>query len=181
METIAPGVEYGEYQLQTAEGPLAIHVVGIETRRSDVRLGSVLAGDALVSRGETVGSMAQRTHAIAGINADFFDIGNTNRPVNMVVRSGALLQLPYKRYVLAITRDGTPHIAEFSFSGEVEVDGRTLPLDAIDEMPHSSTGISLLTPLYGRVSAARYHNAGTLQPLGGTPPLARYRITGTVG
>ena len=70
--------------------------------------------------------MAQRTRAIGGINADFFDIGNTNRPVNMVVRSGALLQLPYKRYVLAVTRDGTPHIDEFAFSGEIEVGGRTL-------------------------------------------------------
>lgn len=179
VETIAPGVEYGEYQLQTAMGPLAIHVVGIETRRSDVHLGSVLAGDALVSRGETVGSMAQRTHAIAGINADFFDIGNTNRPVNMVVRSGALLQLPYKRYVLAIARDGTPHIDEFTFSGEVEVGGRTLPLDAIDEMPHSDAGVSLLTPLYGRVPPRDAVTLATLQVLAGTPPLARYRITGT--
>src|SRR5579875_437113 len=92
VETIAPGVEYGDYQLQTAEGPLAIHVIGVETRRSDVHLGSVLAGDTLISRGETIGSMAQRTHAVAGINADFFDIGNTNRPINMVIRSGALLQ-----------------------------------------------------------------------------------------
>jgi exopolysaccharide biosynthesis protein len=179
VETIAPGVEYGEYQLQTEMGPLAIHVVAIETRRGDVHLGSVLAGDSLVSRGETIGSMAQRTRAIAGINADFFDIGNTNRPVNMVVSAGALLQLPYKRYVLAVTRDGTPHIDEFTFSGEVEVGGRTLPLDAIDEMPHSDAGVSLLTPLYGRVPPRDTMTLATLQLLEGTPPLARYRITGT--
>ena len=54
-----------------------------------------MADDALISRGETVGSMARRTRAVAGINGDFFDIGNTNRPINMVVRNGALLQLPY--------------------------------------------------------------------------------------
>jgi exopolysaccharide biosynthesis protein len=179
VETIAPGVEYGEYQLQTEMGPLAIHVVAIETRRGEVHLGSVLAGDALVSRGETIGSMAQRTHAIGGINADFFDIGNTNRPVNMVVRSGALLQLPYKRYVLAVARDGTPHIEEFSFSGEVEVGGRTLPLDAIDEMPHTDSGVSLLTPLYGRVPPRDTITLATLQVLQGTPPLARYRVSGT--
>lgn len=179
VETIAPGVEYGEYQLKTGMGPLAVHVIGIDTHRSDVHLGSVLAGDALVSRGETVGSMAQRTRAIAGINADFFDIGNTNRPINMVVRSGALLQLPYKRYVLAITRSGMPHIDEFTFSGDVEVGGRTLPLDAIDEMPHSDAGVSLLTPLYGRVPPRDTVTLATLQVLDGTPPLARFRITGT--
>jgi hypothetical protein len=97
----------------------------------------------------------------------------------MIVRAGALLQLPYKRYVLAVTRDGTAHIAEFTFSGDVEVGGKTLPLDAIDEMPHSDTGVSLLTPLYGRVAPRDTITLATLQPLEGTPPLARYRITGT--
>ena len=107
VESIAPGVEYGDYQLETTAGPLAIHVVAVEPHRSDVRIGSVVADDSLVSRGETIGSMARRTRAVAGINGDYFDIGNTNRPINMVVRDGALLQLPYKRYVLAITRDGS--------------------------------------------------------------------------
>ena len=178
IETIAPGVDYGEYQLETTMGPLSIHVVAVQTHRSDVRVGSVLADDALESHGETVGSMARRTRAIAGINGDFFDIGNTNRPVNMIVRAGALLQLPYKRYVLAIARDGSAHIAEFSFSGDVEIEGRTLPLDGIDEMPQTDGGASLLTPLYGRVPPRETITLASLELLNGTPPLARYRVTG---
>ena len=74
----------------------------------------------------------KRTKAVAGINGDYFDIGNTNRPENIVVRGGALLQVPYKRYALAITRDGGAHIAEFSFSGELQVNERTLSLGGID-------------------------------------------------
>lgn len=177
VESIAPGVGYGDYQLQTDAGPLAVHIVSITPHRSDVKLGSVLAGDALVSRGETVGSMAQRTRAVAGINADFFDIGNTNRPVNMVVRDGELLQLPYKRYVLAIGHDGTPHIAEFSFSGQIVIAGRTMPLDGIDEMPQPGGGLSLLTPLYGRVPPHDDLTLAAVTPLDGIPPLARYRVT----
>jgi hypothetical protein len=177
IEGVAPGVEYADYALQTAGGPLAIHVVAVDPHRDDVRLGSVLADNALVSRGETVGSMARRTRAVAGLNADFFDVGNTNRPVNMVVRDGALLQLPYKRYVLAITRDGLAHIAEFTFSGQVVIDQRTMPLDGIDEMPQPGGGISLLTPLYGRVPPHDDVTLLALQPLDGIPPLARYRIT----
>jgi hypothetical protein len=180
VESIAPGVVYGSYQLETAAGPLSVHIVAIEPRRSDVRIGSVVADDSLVSRGETIGSMAARTRAVAGINGDFFDIGNTNRPVNMVVRDGALLQLPYKRYVLAITRDGKPHIAEFSFTGQVAIDDRTLPLDGIDEMPQPNGGISLVTPLYGRVPPHENVTMASLQPVEGVPPLARYRVTGVV-
>jgi hypothetical protein len=177
LESIAPGVEYGDYQLFTTAGPLSVHVVAVKPHRDDIRLGTVLADDSLVSRGETVGSMARRTRAVAGINADFFDIGNTNRPINIVVRAGALLQPPYKRYALAIAHDGSPHIAEFTFSGEIEIDERTMPLDGLDEMPPNG-GLSLLTPSYGRVRPQENVTLVSLAPLSGTPPLARYRVTG---
>jgi|HubBroStandDraft_5_1064220.scaffolds.fasta_scaffold00376_11 hypothetical protein len=177
IESVAPGVMYADYQLRTAVGPLSVHVIAVEPHRSDIRLGAVLANDSLESRGETVGSMAQRTRAVAGVNGDFFDIGNTNRPINLVVRAGALLQLPYKRYALAITRDGAAHVAEFTFTGEIEIDQRTMPLDGLDEMPQNG-GISLLTPLYGRVRPQDNVTLVKLEPLSGTPPLTRYRVTG---
>lgn len=180
VESIAPGIAYADYQLETTAGPLAIHVVAVDPRRNDVKIGSVVADDSLISRGETIGSMARRTRAVAGINGDFFDIGNTNRPINMVVRDGALLQLPYGRYVLAITRDEFAHIAEFTFSGQIVVDDRTMPLDGIDEMPQPGGGISLLTPLYGRVPPRENVTLAALQPIEGVPPLAHYRVTGIV-
>lgn len=178
-ESVAPGVEYGDYQLVTEVGPLAIHVIAVEPHRGDVRVGSVLADNSLVSRGETVGSMAKRTNAVAGINGDYFDIGNTNRPENIVVRGGTLLHMPYKRYALAITRDGMPHIAEFTFSGQIEIDQRMMALDGVDELPPPNGGLSLLTPEYGRVSPQDNVTLVALQPLDGTPPLARYRVAGT--
>jgi hypothetical protein len=177
IESVAPGVEYADYQLLTAAGPLSVHVISIAPHRNDIKLGTVVADDSIISRGETIGSMARRTRAVAGINADYFDIGNTNRPINLVVRAGALLQMPYKRYALAITHDEIPHIAEFTFSGEMEIDQRTMPLDAIDEMPPNG-GLSLLTPLYGRVRPQESVTLATLAPLSGIPPLARYRVTG---
>ena len=122
--------------------------------------------------------MARRTRAVAGINADFFDIGNTNRPVNMVVRNGTLLQLPYKRYALAITRDGLPHIAEFSFAGQIVIAERTMPLDAIDGMPRPEGGLSLLTPAYGRIGPQENVTLVSLAPTEGAPPLTSYRVTG---
>jgi hypothetical protein len=178
IDNVAPGVDYADYQLLTSIGPLSIHVVAVEPRRGDVRVENVLADDALDSRGETVGSMAQRTKAVAGINGDYFDIGNTNRPENIVVRGGALLQVPDKRYALAIERDGTAHIAEFSFSGEVQVNERTLSLGGIDELPPPNGGLSLVTPGYGHVRPQNDVTLVNLQPLSGTPPLARYRTTG---
>ncbi len=178
IEEVAPGIDYGDYQLLTADGPLSIHVVAVAPHRSDVHLDNVLAWNALESRGETVGSMAKRTRAVAGINGDYFDIGNTNRPQNIVVNDGALIQPPYRRYALAITRDGVAHIAEFSFSGQLKVNDRTSSLDGIDELPPPNGGIALVTPQYGRVRPQENVTLITLDLLSGTPPLARYRVTG---
>ena len=56
----------------------------------------------MISSGETVSAMAARTGAVAGINADYFDIGNTNQPLNVVVRDGALLRTPSKRAAIDV-------------------------------------------------------------------------------
>lgn len=178
IEAIAPGVEYGEYVLDTSAGPLVVHVVAVAPHRSDVRVGEVLASDALQSRGETVGSMAKRTGAIAGINGDYFDIGNTNRPLNVVVRDGVLLQVPRKRYALAYLRNGYPQITEFSFTGQMEVGSGTVPLDGVNVLPPPNGGTVLLTPDFGSVAPEDDLTLVALSPLGGTPPISRYRVAG---
>ncbi len=179
IETVAPGITFGEYALRTAIGPVVVRVVAVEPRRGDVRVGEVLAHDALESRGETVGSMAKRTGAVAGVNGDYFDIGNTYRPTNIVVRAGVMLQMPRNRYALAVTRDGVPQIAEFNFMGQVQIGDRTTSLDAVDRSPPDA-GTSLLTPAYGTVPPLENVTLIALQPLGGTPPLTRYRVTAVV-
>ena len=74
----------------------------------------MLAHDALTSSGETISSMAHRSGAIAGINADYFDIGNTNRPTNVVVHDG-------RAYFVSL---GADLIAQFELAG----DGTLTPL-----------------------------------------------------
>jgi hypothetical protein len=174
IERIAPGVEYGEYDLVTDAGPIVVHVVAVAPHAPYVELNSVLASDALASDGETVSSMARRTGAIAGINADYFDIGNTNRPTNVVVRGGTLLSSPTKRYALAIAADGSAQITEMDFAGTLQLASRTDTLDAIN---HRSTGTALLTPAFGRIPPSDDLTLVALTPTAGTPPFATYRVT----
>jgi Phosphodiester glycosidase len=178
IESVAPGVEYGEYSLVTVDGPIVVRVIAAQLRRSDVHTETILAHDALTSAGETVGSMGKRTGAVAGINGDYFDIGNTNRPTNIVVRDGQLLRMPRKRYALAVTRDGSAAIDEFAFTGQIVIGDRTFGLDAIDDLPAPNGGIALVTPEFGSVPALDNTTLVQLSLLGGTPPLARFRVTG---
>ncbi|HTU71268.1 MAG TPA: phosphodiester glycosidase family protein [Candidatus Baltobacteraceae bacterium] len=177
IETIAPGVEYGEYDLVTGEGPIVVHVIAVAPHAPGIELNTVLADDALTSPGETVSSMAQRTGAIAGINGDYFDIGNTNAPTNVVVHDDELLRTPDRRYALLVTQDGTPQISQVEFAGTLQLADRTVTLDAVNEFPPPGGGVSLLTPAFGPVPPNDDLTLVALDPTDGTPPFATYRVT----
>jgi exopolysaccharide biosynthesis protein len=153
VEFVAPGIVRGTYRLQTSEGPLVVNVVAIDPGEPSVRFGTVVANDRMISSGETVSSMAKRTGAVAGVNADYFDIGNTNQPLNLVVRDGALLRTPSKRIVLDVRADRTIRFENFAFSGNVALGAATVPLTAVNEWPPEG-GASFLTPSYGALKAA---------------------------
>ena len=94
-----------------------------------------------------------RTGAVAGINADYFDIGRTNRPTNIVVRDGALMRSPRKRYALVIPRSGPPQNLETGLVGSVQLADRSVALDALNAEP--GRGTTLLTPAFGAVAPCK--------------------------
>ena len=173
---VAPGVTQGDYELLTADGPIAIHVIAIAPHRTDLHLAAVLATDRLTSPGETVASMARRTGAVAGINGDYFDIDNTNQPTNVLVRNGRLLRTPRQRYALAIAPDGTPRFTEFAFAGSLQIGAGNVTLDAVNEYPPPRGGTAIITPDFGPVPPQANLTLVALAPLDGAPPFSRYRV-----
>jgi len=147
-EAVAPGIARARYDLRTANGPVAIEVVAIDPREPTVRLGAVVAHDRLVSAGETVSAMAHRTDAVAGINADYFDIGQTNEPLGVVVRDGTLVRTPSKRIALVVGRDRSVRFERIAFSGSATYGGRTVPLTGVGEWPPQG-GATLVGPGFG--------------------------------
>jgi hypothetical protein len=176
---IAPGVVLARYDLATNAGPLVIRALSLDLREPTLRLGVALAKDRLISAGETVSSMARRTGAVAGINADYFDIGQTNQPLNIVVRDGALVRTPSGRAAMTVTRERTVRFETFRFSGTVADGDRSWPLGAVDEWPPQGMGASLLLPAFGALPERPGVTVASLEPQG---PLAgalsgTYRVT----
>jgi len=117
---VAPGVSYGHYRLQTTAGPLNIHQLRVDLGVPSVRLSTALAHNQLISAGETVSSMVSRwSGAVAGVNADFFDIGDSGMPLNIMVKDGRLLRSPTGWVALAIEKDGDARITQFRWSASV--------------------------------------------------------------
>ena len=150
-----------DYRLTTNAGPLVVHVVAIDTHDPTVRLGAVVARDHMISNGETVSSMAARTGAVAGINADYFDIGNTNQPLNVVVRDRTLLRTPSKRAAIDVNGSGEVGIGYVTFTGTASYGSAQIPLTGVNEWPPQG-GATLLTPAYGTLSAAPNVTVATL-------------------
>ncbi len=123
---VAPGIVYSHYQVLTAEGPLSIHHLRVDLRNPRVRLGVGLAHDRLVSEDETVSSMARRLGAVAGVNGDFFDIGDSGMPLNIVVRDGQLLRSPIEWAAFSVRKDGTAWIGRFRWAGALVLPGKGL-------------------------------------------------------
>jgi exopolysaccharide biosynthesis protein len=175
FERVAPGVSYGEYNVETLDGPLAIRALAVAPHAESVHVGTVMAHDALASAGERVSDMARRTGAVAGINGDYFDPA-TNRATNIIVRDGRFFSMPRKRYALVIADSGMPQFVESSFAGQVQLADRTVTLDLVNELPAASA-VALLTPEFGTVAARENMTLVALAPAAGTPPFARYRVT----
>jgi hypothetical protein len=182
-EFVAPGVERAVYRLQTSAGPLVVSLVAFDPREPTLHVGTVLARDRIVSGGETVSAMAARTDAVAGINADYFDIGNTNSPLGVLAQDGALERTPSTRVALTAGRDRSIYFTTFTFHGEAVDNGsQTIPIGAVNEWPPHD-GAALLTPRFGVPSASARTTTAELvpvapaSPVAGPPPSGRYRVT----
>lgn len=173
---IAPGVEYAEYDLLTLSGPLSIHVVALDPRRPDLRIVDALAHDRLISSGESVASMAVRLDAVAGINGDYFDIGQTNQPLGLVVDAAALLRQPLDRVAFTLTKDGRARLATETFAGTLQIGTQTYPVDGWNAYPPPGGGISLILPSFGRVPPNDDISLYALEALGSSSSEMTYRL-----
>ena len=118
---VAPGISYSRYRVITPHGPLSIHHLSLNLSIPSVRLGVGLAHNHLISEDETVSSMVRRSGAVAGVNGDFFDVGNSGIPLNIVVQDGQLLRSPAGRAALAIDKNGSAEIARYRWHGSILV------------------------------------------------------------
>lgn len=163
--------------MRTSAGPLAVHIVAVDTSEPTVRLGVVLSHDRLISSGESVSSMAARTGAVAGVNADYFDIGNTNQPLNIVVQGGRLVRSPSSRAAVFVGKDRRVHFGTATLRGTIAFGGAEVPLTGVNIWPPQG-GASLLTPAYGALAARPA--VTTLGIASDAPDPDAYRVTGVL-
>ncbi|GEM_PF-1024153 len=148
VEWTAPGVGFSKYSIATDNGPLTISAVILNPREPTLRLDTAIADDHVFSSGERTSSMGVRTHAIAGVNGDYFDIGRTYQPQGMLIRSGELLRGPVDRYALVVQRDGSVEFNEYKLRGSVATPRGNFPVTQFNNWPAGD--VTVITPAFGK-------------------------------
>ena len=151
-QTITGGALWHTEAYRTAGGGQRAQVMDIDLSSRNLRFGAVEAGDQLVDPSdETISSMATRTGAVAGVNADFFAIHATGQPLGMLVLDGTLEASPVPSWPsdLEVLDNGQIAMRTETFSGTV-TDTTTGAAHALAALNRTDQhGLTEVTPFLG--------------------------------
>ena len=148
-EPLGPGVTYERWALTTAAGPIVVYVTTVSLRDPHVALGVVTHHDLIAGGDEALTSMTDRARAEAAINADYFDIGGSGAPLNVVATGGRFLHQPDRAAALVVGQDGRVTLGQVTFQATLaDAAGSSLTVNAVNDWGVND-GLSLITPEFG--------------------------------
>ncbi|MFJ4850883.1 MULTISPECIES: phosphodiester glycosidase family protein [unclassified Streptomyces] len=142
-ETVTQGLEHYSETYDTVGGRQQVQVLSADLTDPNLRVGMVEAGDTLTNPAdETVSSMANRTHAVAGVNGDYFEIHASGRPLGGVVTDGRLLKSPKPGFAsqLGVRPDGSMVMGPEAFSGTITDGAATRALTSVNTVGDLTSG-----------------------------------------
>lgn len=113
-----PGVTYRRWVRTDERGRVRIHVLKISLWAKGLKVAAI--GAPSVAGRQQMSSMVKQNKAIAGINGDFFDIGNTGAPLGVATAGAKLRHGPVAGWNNAIyKRDGRWVVGELPVVAKV--------------------------------------------------------------
>ncbi|MBN0047469.1 phosphodiester glycosidase family protein [Streptomyces actuosus] len=173
---LAPGVEYGQFDITGVAGVAHAHVLSVDLRDPRVHLGLLYPGT--VAARAPVSRLADAQGAVAGVNGDFFDITEVQHPgvaptgatVGPAIVDGRELKAAVpvgQRFgpapppgtgtedVLGVGTDGRARMGGLTLDGSVGTPGGLLPLRGLNQYALPFGSVGAFTSDWGGVSRAR--------------------------
>jgi exopolysaccharide biosynthesis protein len=152
VDTTAPGITFGQYAMTIKTTPHVVQMVEVDPHEPTVHFNTALAADHVISKGERTSDLGIRTHAVAGANGDYFDIGRTYEPQGLLIRGGTLLHGPTDHEAVVIDRNNNATFALFHLRGSVIDGARRYPITLYNSWP--TRDVAIITPDYGALLPA---------------------------
>jgi len=165
-ERLGPGVEFERWRLATETGPLTISIVRARLHNPVVRLAVVSRNDAVIGPGEELSVMADRHSAIAGINADYYDIGGSGVPTNLLLQGGVVQHAPNGRAALLIAAGNQLTLGPIGWRLTITAaNGQSVNVDTVNDW-QAGSALILFTQRFGLPGPANADAELVLTPLG---------------
>ena len=152
VDTTAPGITFGQYAMTTKTTPHVVQMIEVDPHEPTVRFDTALSSDRIISKGERTSDLGIRTHAVAGANGDYFDIGRTYEPQGLLVEHGLLMHGPTDHEAVVIDRNNNATFALFHLRGRVIDGARRYPITLYNSWP--TRDVAIITPDYGAILPA---------------------------
>ncbi|MFE7747484.1 phosphodiester glycosidase family protein [Streptomyces sp. NPDC057428] len=142
-ETVTRGLTHHSETYDTVGGRQHIQVLQADLTDPNLRVGVAEAGNTLTNPAdETPSSMAHRTHAVAGVNGDYFEIHGSGRPLGGIMTDGHLLKSPKPGFAsqLGVKPDGALVMGPETFSGTITAGSSTHALTSVNTVDDAVAG-----------------------------------------
>jgi hypothetical protein len=119
-----------------------------------------------VAKGEPLSATANRAHAVAAVNGDFFDINNSTAPLGVGIQNGQVVQSPdaeqtWRQSSAIVDEHGIGDIGEVLFQGTITTPTGDVPLDGLNKPTLKAGGVEAFTPLWGAYCRCRATQGAT--------------------
>ena len=152
---VAPGITATSWDETDRRGPVRAHLLSIDWTQPGVGIDYGNAGR--VRQTAPLSRILRRDQAIAGVNGDFFDIGDTGAPLGIGRdRQRGLLHGRYTGWNSAFSfdADGVPQIGPLQVVTRIK-QRPGLKITNVNSPSVAIGGIGLYTPAWGRTSGNR--------------------------
>ncbi|WP_427888657.1 phosphodiester glycosidase family protein [Kribbella sp. GL6] len=168
-ETVGPGIALNHVKSVDQRGWVDAQYLTIDLGNKAVSTDLLTSG--AVASGGPLSTAANKAGAVAGVNGEFFDIGNSNAALGGEVQNGQLLKSADAsgRQHVGVSKDGIAQLVDLAvdstatFSGS---DHKVLTINAANGGGVPANGLVAYTPVWGEYSRARgFANADVAEVL----------------
>jgi hypothetical protein len=159
-EKLGAGVQLRHLKRLTADGWADLQILTADLQ-NDAVSADLLAGDTVTETGP-ISKKADKAGAVAGVNGDFFDIGNSGAPHGASVRSGQLLKsaMPTDWQHVGVGNDGIGRLMNMALDATATLSGTDHDVARLNA-PGAINGqltagkLAAYTPLWGTFDRSR--------------------------
>jgi Phosphodiester glycosidase/Calcineurin-like phosphoesterase len=153
-ETLGPGIRLDHDVYLEPSGFIDRHLVTVDLTRPPVTTDLLSAPS--IAQGSALSEQANQAGAVAGVNGDFFDIGNSNAALGFEIQGGELRKSGDRNagQSFGVGQDRIAQLLNLALQATATWDGIPRQLSGLNESGVPAGGIAAYTPAWGTYSRA---------------------------